>query len=78
MNAFLWIPQVGLAFAFFPVGAFHAFPAQQVRWRPGMEWIDAVPRRLMTFIGVCEMAAAVALIVPGLTGFARGGRRWRR
>lgn len=72
MNAFLWILQIGLTFAFFSVGAVHTFRAQQVRWRPGMEWIDAVPRRLMTFIGVCEMAAAVALIVPGPTGFAHG------
>lgn len=37
MNAFLWILQTGLTFAFFSVGAVHAFRAQQVRWRPGMD-----------------------------------------
>ena len=35
-----------------------------------MAWIGAVPRPLMTFIGLCEIVAALALVLLGQTGVA--------
>ena len=71
MNGVLWALQIVLAFAFLTVGWAHAFRSRQMAaGRPGMGWILAVPAPLMTFIGICEMAAGVAMILPGLTGIA--------
>lgn len=34
----------------------------------GRQWIGALPRWLMTFIGICEMAGGVGIVLPALTG----------
>jgi uncharacterized membrane protein len=69
MNVALWIVQVLLALAFLLVGVNHAFRVEQTiaQGRPGMMWVAAVPRWLMTFIGVCEILGAVGQILPPLT-----------
>lgn len=33
-----------------------------------MQWIAAVPRPLFTFIGICEMAGGIGVLLPALTG----------
>ena len=68
MNIALWVIQALLGLAFISVGPSHAFRVDQMKTRPGMGWVTAVPRGLMTFIGICEMLGAVGLILPALTG----------
>ena len=68
MNIALWIVQVLLALAFLRVGVSHAFRFDQIKTRPGMQWVTAIPRRLLTFIGICEILGAVGVILPVLTG----------
>ena len=68
MNVALWIIQALLGLAFTSAGSSHAFRVDQMKTRPGMGWVTAVPRRLMTFIGICEVLGAVGLILPTLTG----------
>ena len=65
MNIALWVVQVVLALGF--VGA--AFNHITRRDRPGrgMEWMQAVPKRLLTTIGVLEILGAIGLIVPAAT-----------
>jgi uncharacterized membrane protein YphA (DoxX/SURF4 family) len=33
-----------------------------------MKWVNAVPRGLVTFVGIVEILGAVGLILPALTG----------
>jgi hypothetical protein len=67
LDIILWIAQVLLALGFLAVGYNHAFNAAKMQAIHGMQWIGAVPRRLMTFIGLCEMAGG-GVVAPALTG----------
>lgn len=63
MNAMLWILQVLLAAAFLAHGLMFLFPPAHL-----VEVMNAnlaIPLRL--FLGVAEVAAAIGLVVPGLT-----------
>jgi uncharacterized membrane protein len=62
----LWVGQVLLAASFLPAGVLHGF--QYERARAQLKWPAAVPRGLMTFIGVSEILGAVGLILPAVTG----------
>ena len=63
MNIVLWILQVLLALAFAAHGGMMLFPPPEIAVQ-----MDAnLPRWFSLFIGVAEVAAAVGLILPGLT-----------
>ena len=62
MNVALWLVQGILAFAFFTSGRINAFAHAQAY--PNMTWVHALPSALVTFIGICELAGAVGVIVP--------------
>ncbi len=70
MNIVLWVLQVLLAVVFawhgwlYLSGAADEWHAKQ---HPGGKPLGLAPR-LRTFIGICELLAAVGLILPGLTG----------
>jgi uncharacterized membrane protein YphA (DoxX/SURF4 family) len=68
LNIVLWIAQVLLAFGFLSVGYSHAFNAEKMKAQRGMQWIGALPRWLMSFIGICEMAGGLGAILPAVTG----------
>jgi uncharacterized membrane protein len=61
----LWVVQVLLAASFLAAGVLHGF--QYERARAQLKWPTAVPRGLMTFIGVSEILGAVGLILPAVT-----------
>lgn len=63
MNALLWILQVLLAAAFFAHGLMFLFPPAHL-----VEVMDAsLAKPLRLFLGVAEVAAAIGLVVPGVT-----------
>lgn len=68
MNIVLWVVQGLLALAFLMVGFGHGFNAEKIQEMPRMGWIKAVPRPLMTFIGIAEIAGGLGVILPMLTG----------
>ena len=66
MNIVLWILQVLLALAFLMAGTTKAFAYERAKTQ--MKWVAAVPRGLVTFIGMAELLGAIGLILPALTG----------
>jgi putative oxidoreductase len=63
MNILLWVLQVLLALAFAAHGVMMLFPPPEIAAQ-----MDAnLPRWFSLFIGVAEVAAAIGLILPGLT-----------
>lgn len=63
MNVLLWILQVALAAAFLAHGLMFLFPPADL-----VAVMDAsIAKPLRLFLGVAEVAAAVGLVVPGLT-----------
>jgi uncharacterized membrane protein len=68
MNIILWILQVLLTIGFLIFGVTHAFRFEWAKEQSRMKWVTAVPRRLLTFIGLFEILGAVGLILPALTG----------
>lgn len=63
MNSLVWICQVLLAVAFFAHGMLFLTPPAEL-----VEQMNAsLPRWFQLFLGVAELAAAVGLVVPGLT-----------
>lgn len=68
MDIILWIAQGLLGIGFLFIGFNHATRAQQMKTMPNMAWMEAVPPALMTFIGVCEMAGGIGVVLPALTG----------
>jgi hypothetical protein len=66
----LWIAQVVLAIACVGFGFTHAFRREVAGSRPQTAWMLAVPKPLLTTIGVLELLAAVGLILPGITNIA--------
>src|SRR5574341_131806 len=68
MNIVLWVLQGLLGLAFLMFGYNHGFNVERGKTRPTMEWMGALPRGLMTFIGCCESLGAIGLVLAGLTG----------
>jgi len=75
MNNILWILQIFLAAVF----AWHGW--MYAAWPPSAERMHeklhpgqslGVAPRLRTFIGICELLAAVGLLLPWLTGILPG------
>lgn len=69
MDIVLWIAQVVLALGMLAFGFAHAtqrHPDNDVR----TAWMDAVPKVMLTTIGILELLAAVGLVLPGLTKVA--------
>jgi|SRR5690348_5915224 len=67
MNAILWIVQCLLAVAYLLAGAPKAsLPIAALSKR--VDWIGAVPKALVRFIGVAEVLGAIGLTLPMLTG----------
>jgi uncharacterized membrane protein len=65
MDVVLWILQVLLALAFVAAGVNHAFRFEQIKSQ--MAWVTALPRGLLTFIGICEILGGIGLILPAVT-----------
>jgi uncharacterized membrane protein len=62
VDRLLWAGQLLLAVAFAVFGVSHAFVLDETRKQ--VAWLNDVPRELMLFIGLAELAAAVGLVVP--------------
>ena len=67
MNTILWVSQGFLAVLFLVHGVLYLAPPAPLR---AMMEEMPFPRGLTLFVGVAEIAAAVGLIAPGLTGIA--------
>ena len=66
MNIALWAVQILLAFVFSMAGGTKLFrPLDEVA--KNMAWVSAVPAGLVRFIGACELAGALGLILPAAT-----------
>ena len=63
MNIALWLLQILLALAFFAHGLLFLFPPADI----AAQMNASLPRWFSLFLGVAEIAAAIGLIVPGLT-----------
>jgi uncharacterized membrane protein YphA (DoxX/SURF4 family) len=68
MNIVLWIVQIVLGLAFIALGYNHGFNVEKAKTQQGMQWMGALPRGLMTFIGVAEILGGLGLILPAATG----------
>jgi uncharacterized membrane protein YphA (DoxX/SURF4 family) len=68
MNIVLWIVQILLGLAFIALGFNHAFNVEKAKTQQGMQWMGALPRGLMTFIGVAEILGGLGLVLPAATG----------
>ena len=63
MNVVLWILQVLLAAAFFAHGLLFLNPPPEI----AAQMDASLPRWFSLFLGVAEVAAAIGLILPGIT-----------
>jgi uncharacterized membrane protein len=68
MNIVLWVLQALLALVFLGVGVSHVFRFDTIKKQPRLKWVMALPRGLLTFIGIAEIAGALGLVLPALTG----------
>lgn len=67
MNILLWTLQVVLALAFLAHGLLFLFPPTEV----AAQMNATLPRWFQVFLGVAEVAAAIGLTIPGITGIQR-------
>jgi uncharacterized membrane protein len=68
MDTALWILQILLALAFVAAGLNHT--TRRGNASGGMAWMLAVPKPLLTTIGILEIAGAAGLVLPPVTGIA--------
>jgi hypothetical protein len=68
MNTVLWIVQILVGLAFVAAGLTHGFGYERIKAQPQMSWVTALPRELVTLIGICEILGGVGIILPALTG----------
>ncbi len=66
MDIALWIAQALLALVLFSVGFTHSTRRDQSTGR--MAWMLAVPKPLLTTIGILEILGGIGLILPAATG----------
>lgn len=69
MNVFLWILQGLLAAAFLAAGVMKSTQPKE-KLAANMSWVNDFSARTVKLVGVLELAAAVGLILPALTGIA--------
>ena len=67
-NVMLWVAQILLALFFLAAGVYHGLlPIEEAaRSAP---WADDLPVPLVRFIGFSELAGALGVVLPRLTGF---------
>ena len=71
MNIAVWIVSGILAVVYLGAGAFKlVVPKKKLLENPNMAFVEGVPQNLIWFIGVCEVAGGLGLILPRLTGIA--------
>jgi uncharacterized membrane protein len=68
MDTPLWILQILVALAFAAAGLNHV--TQRGRGSGRMAWMLAVPKPVLTTIGILELAGAAGLVLPPATGIA--------
>jgi uncharacterized membrane protein YphA (DoxX/SURF4 family) len=69
MNVFLWILQGLLAAAFLLAGTMKATqPKEQLA--PKMGWVNDFSTGTVKLVGIAQLAAALGLVLPALTGIA--------
>jgi len=68
MDIALWIAQGMLALAFAGAGFLHAFQFDQMLTNPRRAWAADVGRPGMRAIGLLEIAGAIGVVLPALTG----------
>jgi putative oxidoreductase len=71
LNVVLWIWQLVLA-AIFGMSGFAKVTSTIAALSGRMPWVVDVPPMLVHFTGACEIAGAVGLILPALTGIQPG------
>jgi DoxX-like family len=69
MRVAYWIVAALLALFYLYAGGIKVARSRD-QLRPMMGWVDSVPLRLIRTIGVLEVAGALGLILPPLTGIA--------
>jgi hypothetical protein len=69
MRVAYWIVAALLALFYLYAGGIKVARSRD-QLRPMMGWVDSVPLRLVRIIGVLEVAGALGLILPPLTGIA--------
>lgn len=72
MNVVLWIAQILVALLFLAAGGMKLSKSRQELLEMGerMGWAEDFSDRTIKFIGVVELAGALGLILPGVTGIA--------
>ncbi|ACZ29946.1 conserved hypothetical protein [Xylanimonas cellulosilytica DSM 15894] len=66
MNIALWVIAGLLAAVYFTVGCVKLLRGKALEQR--MPWVEAFPGVVVRFIGLCEIAGALGLILPQATG----------
>jgi len=64
MNIFVWILQSFLAFLFLHAGLCKTFFRKRKMAYLGQSGVVGLPGPLITFIGICEILGAYALVIP--------------
>ncbi len=70
MNIALWVVQGMLAFAFIAIGSMKLFAYEKYKAVSEKNGPSGLTRGLVTFIGVCEVAGAVGVVLPMATHIA--------
>ena len=76
MNAALWVVQVLLALAFIAVGGMKVFAYEKYKAMSEKNGPSGITRGLVTFIGICELAGAIGVVLPMATGIAPWLSAW--
>lgn len=72
MNTLLWVLQGMLAAVFMMAAAMKLFqPYEKMAADPRMGWVKGSSPGLVRTAGATEMLGAIALVVPGVIGFAQ-------
>lgn len=66
MNIALWVVAALLAAVYFAVGCVKLLRGKALQRR--MPWVEAFPDVAVRFIGLCEVAGALGLVLPQATG----------
>lgn len=76
MNALLWIAQGLLAATFLASGLLKGTQSKARMIETGQSGVGPYPLPFVRFIAVCELLAAVGVVVPWATGIAPGLTVW--
>ncbi len=63
-----WGAQIALAILFGMAGVMKTFMAPEALPAMGIAWATEVPLWILRFIGICELAGAIGMIVPAASG----------